>query len=420
LSRKPDRVVSEALGGGEPVSRLKRAMKRIFKPTDDRIKQMLEEITSIQSCKDAALTGDDDLRLLAICRLGEFGPDAYDSLDIALNDDNSIIRTVSAGMLAYTKRRDAIPILKQHVNDNNATVKETVDFALEWLLKYGKDVPKEKSIPRSRENLSEILLDAEAIPLRTTDDVLVINDYTTTSESLEYGMTIKNEGNTPVFDVTVRILSYPQESIEPVDQLIQMIETIGPGESGALIFGFSIRSECIEGEIITSVNLVDSNGEDLSAKSGNIFVRSLFGQFIPLEATADDFIRMKSDMKRWNREHTIQAKSSDLHESIFLILEGKNLHVFQRDALEKEGVFMGVQSGLAEGRFSKTRMAVSMTVVGNKRENLSKIRLDVFADDPEVLQTAASEIFETIQQDLGILDEKSSASTKSVRQPQEF
>jgi hypothetical protein len=406
LSKKPDRVISEALGGGESVSRLRKAMKKIFKPSDDKLEKMLGEITSIQACRDAALTGDDDLRLLAICRLGEFGPDAYESLDIALNDENPLIRTVSAGMLAYTKRRDAMPILKGHINDNDATVKEIVDFALEWLLKYGKEVSKGKSIPKSQENPTEILMDIEAIPLRTTDDVLVINDYTTTSESIEYGITIKNEGSTPIHDVTVRILSFPQESIVPIDALTQTIDTIDSGNSGSLIFGFSIRSECIEGEIITSVNLVDSMGEGLSAKSGNILVRSLFGQFIPLEATADDFILMKSDMKQWNREHAVLANASDLYESIFLILEGKNLHVFQRDTLEKEGVFMSVQSGLAEGRFSKTRIAVAMTVIGNQKDNLSKVRIDIFSDNPELLQTAASEIFETIQQDLGVLDEK--------------
>ncbi|MFW9956848.1 MAG: hypothetical protein ACFFCT_02145 [Candidatus Odinarchaeota archaeon] len=406
MSRKPDRVVSRALGGGESVNRLKKAMKNIFKSSDDKIQKMLDEITSIQACRDAALTGDDDLRLLAICRLGEFGVEAYESLDIALNDENPIIRTVAAGMLAYTKRSDALPILKEHTNDNNTTVKETVEFASEWLLRYGKEAPRGKTIPKSLENPTEILIDTEAIPLRTTDDVLVVNEYTITSDTLEYGITIKNEGSSPINDVSVRILTYPQEAIILVDPMTQMIETIDSGDSGSLIFGFSIYGECIEGEIITSVNLVDSKGEVLSAKAGNVFVRSLFNQFNPLETAADDFIRLKTDMKQWNREHTILAEATELHESVLLILEGKNLHVFQRDAIEREGVFMGVQTGLAEGKFSKTRIAVTMTVVGSMNDSLSKMRIDIFADDPEILQTAASDLFETIQRDLGVLEEK--------------
>jgi hypothetical protein len=137
-----------------------------------------------------------------------------------------------------------------------------------------------------------------------------------------------------------------------------------------------------------------------------VFIRSLFEQFIPLETIAENFIRIKSGMKQWNREHTILIEASDLNESLLLILESKNLHVFQSDTLEREGVFMGVQTGLAEGRFSGTRIAVTTTVVGNKNGNLSKLRIDIFADDSELLQTAASDLFETIQNNLGVFEER--------------
>jgi hypothetical protein len=406
LSRKPDRVVSEALGGGESVSRLKKAMKRVFKKSEDKIEIMLEQITSIQACKDAALTGEDDLRIMAVCRLGEFGVDAFESLDIALNDENPVIRTLAAGMLAYTKRSDAIQILRQHTVENNPTVKEMVDFSLQWLAKYGRDVPKGKIAPKSRENPAELMLETDVVPLRTTDDVLVINDCTTTSESLEYGITIRNEGKTPISDIVVKILAYPLESLQPIDPLSQSIDSIERGESGSLIFGFRIRNECIEGEIITSVHLVDSMGEELSAKSGNVLVRSLFEQFGPLEIDSDEFIHMKPKMKQWNREHAMLTEARDLFESFLILLEGKNFFLFQNDAMEREGVFMGVVAGITEGRFTGTRLAATITVVGTIGDNLSKVRIDVFAENPELLQTAASDLFETIQTDLGVLDEK--------------
>jgi hypothetical protein len=406
LSRKPDRVVSKALGGGESVNRLKKAMKRVFKKSEDKIDMMIEQITSIQACKDAALTGEDDLQIMAVCRLGEYGVDAFESLDIALNDENPIIRTLAAGMLAYTGRNDAIPILEKHTVENNRTVKETVEFSLRWLTKYGRDVSKGRIAPKSRENPIELLLETDVIPLRTTDDVLVINDYATTSESLEFGITIKNVGKTPISDVAVKILDYPLESLQPINLLSQSVDSIEAGESGSLIFGFKIRGECIEGEIITSVHLVDSTGEELSAKSGNVFVRSLFGQFKPLEIDSDKFIRIKPKMKQWNREHAILTEARDLFESFLLLLEGKNFYLFQTDVLEREGAFMGVLAGITEGRFTGTRVAVTITVVGTIGDNLSKVRIDVFAENPELLQTAASDLFETIQTDLGVLDEK--------------
>ncbi|MBN2228720.1 MAG: HEAT repeat domain-containing protein [Candidatus Thorarchaeota archaeon] len=405
MSKKSDRALSESLGGGETLSRFRKAIKKAFKSSDDKIERMLEGITSIQACRDAALTGDEEQRILAICRLGQYGVDAFESLEIALVDENWIVRALAAGMLTYTRRLDAIPILERYTNDNNDYVKDTIDYCLEWLKKYGRDIPERNLVLEPRENTVELLFDTDGIPLRETDDVLVINDYETTPETLEYGITIKNEGKKPIHEVTVKILAYPRDGLEPVDELTQVIETIEPGDSGALIFGFSVTQDCIEGEIITSVQLIDDSGEDLSAKAGNVFVRSLFTQYTPVEMTMDEFIRLKSDMKQWNREHAMLSRASELFEVMGDLFERKNLHVFQNETIERDGAFMGVIAGIAEGKFSGKYLGVTITVVGNIGDKLSKLRIDIFAEDPEIEQSAASELFETLQTDLGLIED---------------
>jgi len=365
---------------------------------------MLETITSIQATKDAALTGDKDTRLLAVCRLGEWGKDGFESLDIALNDESAHVRTVAAGMLAYTERLDAIPILENYTGDNTESVRETVAFAIEWLQKYGEDAPDGQCRPISKENPAEILLETAAIPLRTTNDVLVINDYTTTPESLEYGITIKNEGVSPIHEVSVVILSYPNECLSPMDSLAQMIDEIKPDDTGSLIFGFKIEGEYIEGEIITQVCLVDGNGEDLAAKAGNVFIRSIYNQFSPLEMGADDFIHMKSDMNQWNREHTVSAGASEIYTALHKIMDAKNLYIFQNEEMERENTFMGVIAGIARSNFSEHLLAVTLTVVGTKGDTISKLRMDIYSNNNEIVHSAASDLFETILKDLDIID----------------
>jgi len=365
---------------------------------------MLEQITSIQATKDAALTGDEDTRLLAVCRLGEWGEDAFESLDIALNDESSHVRTVAAGMLAYTRRLDAVPILEKYTGDNTESVRETVAFALDWLQIYGEDAPESPYIPSSKEDPAAILLETDSLPLRTTDDVLVINDYAASPESLEYGITIKNESTTSIYLVSVSILAYPNESLSPVDSLTQSIDEIEPDDSGSLIFGFKIEGEYIEGEIITSVRLVDINGEDLAAKAGNVFIRSIYNQFAPLEIGADDFISLKSNMKQWNREHTVSAEACEIYNALPKILEAKNLYVFQNEDLERDKVFMGVTAGIAKSKYSENNLAVMLTAVGTKGDDISKLRIDIFSDNNEIAQSAASDVYETILTDLDIVD----------------
>lgn len=404
MSKKSDRTLSEALGGGEAFRRLKKAVKQVLRPSDDKIERILEQITSIQACKDAALTGDEDLRLLAICRLGEWGDDGLEYLDIALSDDDPQVRTAAAGMLAHTQLLDAIPILEKHTSDNSDTVRETVQYALEWLTKKGRKSPESLYSPKAKDNSTDILIESDLIPLRTTDTVLVINDYTTSPDALEYGITIENEGNRPIYEVSVKILAFPSECMKAEDPLSQTIEVIEPGERNSLIFGFSIHGECVEGEIITSVTLVDETGEDLSAKAGNVFIRSMFEQFTPYKITADEFIRTKSDMKQWNREHVVDAEASKIYKSIIDILKKKNLHIFQDEAVNRDNAFMGVLAGCAKGKFSGKIIVVTLTVVGTKGEGISKLRIDTFSENGELLHSAASDIFETILRDLGVIE----------------
>jgi hypothetical protein len=199
-------------------------------------------------------------------------------------------------------------------------------------------------------------------------------------------------------------LSYPKESLEALDSLSQNIETIKPGGTEALIFGFKVTNEIVEGEIITSVHFIDSNGEDIAAISGNIFVRSVFEQVLPLEMTPEEFLSLKSEMKEWNREHSLAVEAKELFEILKGLFQSWNLHIIQSENTKRKNVFMGVISGSARGRINDNKLAVTLTVVGRLNDNLSKLRIDVLSEDPEALHTIASVLFETIQRKLGVIE----------------
>ena len=379
-------------------------MKGVMRKPNDVVGKMLNNLTSIQACKDAALTGDDDLRVLAVCRLGEFGAASFDALDISLNDESPLVRTIAAGMLAYTEDKEAIDILKPYLVDNNETVRDAVQFSLGWLDEHATEKDHGTRIPDKWENPAEILLDSDAIPLRTTDDVEVVSTYTAVPDSLEFGITVENQSLEPLHEVSIKVLLFPTESLEPLDPLSQIIETIEPGGIEALIFGFKVTDEMVEGEFVTSVQFIDSNGEDVAAISGNIFVRSLFEQVIPLEITPEELLSMKSEMKEWNREHSMAVEAKDLFDILKELFQTWNLHTVQSESTKRKNVFMGMVSGTAKGRIHDKKLAVTLTVVGRINDDLAKLRIDVLSDDPEVLHTVASVLFETIQRKLGVIE----------------
>lgn len=395
MSKKNERTLTSALGGGEPMSLLKKAIKKISKSSEDTIGNTLEKITSIQACKDAALTGDENLRLLAVMKLPDFGTDALEPLELSLNDENPLVRVAASGMLAALGDKDGIALLERHLNDNDESVRTAMEFAVAWLQAKGKVMEKPEPLRTRTDPLAPLIEDL--VPLRTTDDILVVNDFSSLPGSLQFGMTVQNEGFASVKNVRAEVLSFPRECMKPEDDIVQFIDEIPEGESSSLIFEFSIDGDCVEGEIITSVTLVDETGEKLAAKSGNVFIRSLYDQVVPIDVTEEEFLSMKSQMKNWNREHMLANEAVEVFEALVNIVEEKNLRIFQFDSAEKNKTFMGIVSAIGESRHSGNRVAVTFTIAGKKGDDLSKIRIDVYAENAEILHSAASAIFEKIQ-----------------------
>ncbi len=77
-------------------------MKKILRPGQDELVLAVSQLESIQACRDISLTGDDDQKILAVCRLVEYGSEAFESLELVLHDDSDKVRTTAVGMIGYT------------------------------------------------------------------------------------------------------------------------------------------------------------------------------------------------------------------------------------------------------------------------------------------------------------------------------
>jgi len=387
----------------EPIRSFKRAMGRLFKPREDKLQKALSAISSIQACKDAAMTGIEDVRLLAVCRLGDFGSDSFDTLDITLNDESGIIRAMTVGVFASIADKRAIPILEAHTSDDDEMVREVISYALHWLQERGEDVTNRLLIPEGLSEEDKIL---ETTPIRTSDDVIVTNGYQISDSSLEFKSTIANKTNETISDVTITILSYPADSLVPPLMKMQNISSIKSGNSRFGQFEFFVNSEAIEGEIISSVTFVDGNGEKIAAKSGNCFIRSIYSQIEPFEMTPDEFQAMKKGKSAWNREHVVEVEAKTLYRIVKKLAKRHHLHSLRTESITKDEMLMGVIAGTGKGKFSGARLSVTITLVGKVGEGISKVRIDVISDDSELNQIAASEFFERLQIEMQDIEEQ--------------
>ncbi|MHA2142274.1 MAG: hypothetical protein ACXADC_04365 [Candidatus Thorarchaeota archaeon] len=384
-----------------PVRGFKKAMGRLFKPKENKLKAALATISSIQACKDAAITGEENERLLAVCRLGDFGSKSFDTLDIALNDESRVIRAMTAGVFASISDNRAIPILEQYVSDDDEMVRVAIDFALEWLRARGQECAEPPLLPEEVREDEQIL---EPTPIRTSDDVIVINGYQISDNKLQFKCNITNKTSETISDVAIAVLSFPPDSLLSPFGNTQNISSIEPGKSKSVEFEFYVNSEAIEGEIVSSVIFVNGDGEKIAAKSGNCFIRSIYSQIDPLEMSPDDFQAMKKGKTIWNREHVVEVEAATLFKIVKKLSKRNNLHSLRTDSTVKDRMMMGVIAGTGKGKFTEARLAVTITLVGKVGEGISKVRIDAVSDDSELIQIAASEFFERLQIEMQDVD----------------
>jgi hypothetical protein len=289
--------------------------------------------------------------------------------------------------------------LKHFLNDESPRVKAAAQFVHDWL--ENADVKIPEPLESNGPNPDAMVIHDDEVPLRTSDTVFIKNDYSTGVNTLEFEVTVDNEGKDKISDVEVRLLGYPVESLDPPEKKHITIDSIGGKKSKSVSFTFKVKHECVEGEMITSVVFNEGTGERVSAKAGNCFVRSFYDWISPIKTIKKKGENLRKQLKHWGREHEVTRGPEELYDMFLKTFEAKNLYIYHKDKEEKSKVFMSSIYGIGKGDFTDVDIVVSILIVGDKREKVSKVRMDVYSSDPEILHTAASELYETTLSLLG-------------------
>ena len=303
-------------------------------------------------------------------------------------------------MIAHLADRKGLPILEQHKEDDSEVVRSIVEYGIHWLEERIKETPVETEIGPGSIAEPLVALD-EALPLRTSDMVVVSYECEIESNFLCFRVTLQNETGLGISNVDTTLLAYPNDSLDLLVDRSKILVEMGAAKNEVVEYEFSLQSDCVEGEFITSVHFTDNLGERMSARAGNFFVSSVFEQLEPFEISEDEFADMRSQFKNWNREHTIEKRAKKVYEFVQSMIDKKNLHIFKKESAQQEKVFMGVVAGMGRGRLQGSFVSAMITVIGPPKEKLSKVRIDIHTDNPELLHAAASSLFEEIMSHVG-------------------
>ncbi len=390
------RSLGRSIGGTDALRKLKRVVKKIMGPGQDKLALAVSRLESIQACRNMSLTGDDDQKILAVCRLAEYGSEAFESLELVLHDDSEKVRVTAVGMIGYLDDLRGIQALQPMTNDSSGNVQWMTQYSIQKLWESPAE-PEVRTIAREVKTAEVRFVLDEPMPLYYADNVIVDHQYSIAANSFSFILGVHNQSSEPLQDVTVAILAFPSGSLKAPKKRIVKIREIPIADRITLEFNMPIFRESIEGEIVTAVRFTDTKGDRIAAKAGHCFVRSFFEHLEPKKTTSEEFLKAKRGMKYWNREHVVEVEPQKLLNLLENVMENKNLYVFRSETAEREGMLMGLMAGMGRGQFGGALIAIALTLVGYRDDNLSKLRIDIYAEDVEFLHTAASQLFESIQ-----------------------
>ncbi len=384
---------------GGILSRLRRAL--FLEESDPPLSRMLSGLRSLQACKDASLAGEPETRLLAVCRLAEFGPEAIGGLEIACHDDTGEVRAAALVFLTTIDPSGVSDTLALAQDDPLEMVVQAAEYAHEWAVLHshtqgtpGSQRPQVVVSTAVSQPAAPMSLDP--VPIRTRMDVSVSNELSVNDGTVTFRIRVSNDTQGPITDVDVRLLAYPADSLRPVDGTVRTVPRIGPGEARSVTFEMSATRECIEGEIVPLVVFTDVDGQRASAPAGNCTVRTFFERLEPLNISPSEEATLLRAMKGWSREHEVPVDPVTMFEAIRDMLDRCNLHTFDCKTRRESSVLMASLKAAGTGSYTGLKVVLHVLMVGDLVSKKCQLQIHTMSDAPEVLQTAASEFYQRI------------------------
>ncbi|NHJ21637.1 MAG: hypothetical protein EAX91_11885 [Candidatus Lokiarchaeota archaeon] len=225
-------------------------------------------------------------------------------------------------------------------------------------------------------------------------------------EGGEYHFKVKviNNRNYNVTNVNINILSYPEESLilsridshpefSPDNAKFHKISKGGGFVSPTFVF--KPKKDCIKGTVHAVVNFINEKDQIDTINVEPHEIRMICGLLKPKTVSKEDFENLTKDLlayKKVGQEFTLPYNVDQLYQKLALLLKRKNFAIIDTEKKESEGKLQIIIKGFAEGTFSKHSVGLLLALSGSKGEQLSVLKVDVFAEDEDMTPSIMSEL----------------------------
>jgi len=219
-------------------------------------------------------------------------------------------------------------------------------------------------------------------------------------KSYVFKVKIMNESEFNVTDVSVQLVSYPSDCLELKSKVIQKIAKLDAKGFVSPTFEFQPTHDCVKGKILANVSFVDIFNKLHTIEIQPHEISMICGLFKPIKISNDEFTKITKgllDYAKAGEEIRLPFNARLMFMKLKTILPNNNFQIINEEMREIQNTFFGIIRGFAEGKFSKNKVGVEITITGGINDLESVGKIEAFSQDEFVLPPLISDLNSNLQ-----------------------
>ncbi len=208
----------------------------------------------------------------------------------------------------------------------------------------------------------------------------------------EYKVKVKNESKSVITNVAVTIVAYPRDCLTLVGSPAKVMSRVEIGGFRSPGFTFIPTKDCVRGGIVAAVTFIDYQDKTHTIHAKPFTIRSVCDLLKPIKSTPKKFELSLQNFDGTSEEYELDWNPAVLFRRAEHFLPSRNFYTIDARVSVEEGIFRGTIRGYAEGKYTQSKVAVTITIEGNENENTSQVKVASFGTDEAMLPTTLEDL----------------------------
>jgi len=254
-------------------------------------------------------------------------------------------------------------------------------------------IERQKPIPGVAKALSKV----DPKEIQESKDVKALRGGEFIGNRMRFKVKVKNESEYMITDVTVYLLSFPNEALKLVDDDSCRYSKIEPGGFRSPTFDFLPTQDCVRGEIVAGVSFVDMKGKAHTLSTKPFVIRSVCDLLLPDQVSPQEF-----ELKLKEHEHgemvvkVNEWTPEEMFEKALRLVDESNFFEVSSKIEQFDGIVYAKIVGSAKGKYTGKSIGVQISITGPTEERGASCTIRVSGEDHAMILPAIDDLRERL------------------------